>query len=243
MEIKKKDPNIELRSEEVQELMGKIPPAILRVGISVVLVFVVLIVIASNYIKYPETLSIPVVAKNINYMEEIKATTSGKLIESHMKHSPICVGDTLVQIAVNHGTTIDTVIIRSPMTGIVFPCLPVQENDYVNGNEVLCVVADSVKDRIVAKASLSDDLKEKITPGMSVETNIDNNMLQGKIVTMANYANPMDNTYAITILFENPEELKNTIIWNRHTKAKVRVATRSVFEKFFKEKFLSTVKQ
>lgn len=187
--------------------MGKIPPAILRVGISVVLVFVVLIVIASNYIKYPETLSIPVVAKNINYMEEIKATTSGKLIESHMKHSPICVGDTLVQIAVNHGTTIDTVIIRSPMTGIVFPCLPVQENDYVNGNEVLCVVADSVKDRIVAKASLSADLKEKITPGMSVETNIDNNMLQGKIVAMANYANPMDNTYAITIYFREKTEI------------------------------------
>lgn len=40
MNTKHKIFNIEIRGEEAQELMGKIPPAILRIGISFILLFV-----------------------------------------------------------------------------------------------------------------------------------------------------------------------------------------------------------
>lgn len=39
MTTKRNNTNIELRNEEVQELMGKIPPAILRFGIFIIFFF------------------------------------------------------------------------------------------------------------------------------------------------------------------------------------------------------------
>ena len=110
METKQKSPNIELRSEEVQELMGKIPPVILRVGISVILFFVILIFIASHFIKYPDIIAIPIVAKNVNCIAELKAVKPGQLVESHMEHSRVCMGDTLAKIAINTGDVIDTYV-------------------------------------------------------------------------------------------------------------------------------------
>lgn len=54
MEIEKKYKDIELRSEEVQEVMGRIPPAILRYGSGVLLGIVVLLLAGSALFSYPE---------------------------------------------------------------------------------------------------------------------------------------------------------------------------------------------
>lgn len=54
MEEDKKCRDIELRSEEVQEVMGKIPPAIQRYGIGVLLGIIVLLLIGSALFSYPE---------------------------------------------------------------------------------------------------------------------------------------------------------------------------------------------
>lgn len=52
MEGQKGKINIELRSEEVQELMGRIPPMILRFGIGIILMILLLFFIASFHIKF-----------------------------------------------------------------------------------------------------------------------------------------------------------------------------------------------
>lgn len=238
METKQKSPNIELRSEEVQELMGKIPPVILRVGISVILFFVILIFIASNFIKYPDIIAIPIVAKNVNCMVELKAVKPGQLVESHMEHSNVCMGDTLAKIAINTGDVIDTLCIKSPFTGYVYPCGTFQEKDYVDENDVLCVVVDSVKNKITAKASISADLKKTIVPGMVIESKIANNIMQGRIISIADYANPTNETYCISIIFDNSKSLKNAIVWNCHTDAKIKTMEQSVFDKFFKDRII-----
>jgi hypothetical protein len=46
--------NIELRSEEVQEIMGKVPPSILRWGTTAIVLILLLLVIGSYFFKYPE---------------------------------------------------------------------------------------------------------------------------------------------------------------------------------------------
>ena len=238
METKQKSPNIELRSEEVQELMGKIPPVILRVGISVILFFVVLIFIVSNFVKYPDIITIPIVAKNVNCMVELKAVKPGQLVESHMEHSRVCMGDTLAKIAINSAEVIDTLCIKSPFAGSVYPCGTFQEKDYVDENDVLCVVVDSVKNRITAKASISSDLKRIIVPGMTIESKIDDYILQGKVVSIADYANPTNETYCISIIFDNSKSLRNAIVWNCHTDAKIKTMEQSVFDKFFKDRII-----
>ena len=57
MDTKDKIPNIELRSEEVQELMGKIPPLILRVGLLIVLFFILFFISICSVLRCPESLS------------------------------------------------------------------------------------------------------------------------------------------------------------------------------------------
>lgn len=50
--------DIRLRSEEVQEIMGQVPPAILRWGITVILAIVVTALTLCCFIKYPENVSV-----------------------------------------------------------------------------------------------------------------------------------------------------------------------------------------
>lgn len=54
----KNDLNIELRSQEVQEIMGRIPSMIERIGITVLFVFVIASLCFCALVKYPEHLEI-----------------------------------------------------------------------------------------------------------------------------------------------------------------------------------------
>ena len=52
-----KEKEIELRSEEVQEVMNRVPPAILRYGSGVLLGIVLLLLGGSAWFSYPETVA------------------------------------------------------------------------------------------------------------------------------------------------------------------------------------------
>jgi len=47
--------NIELRSEKVRNIIGKIPPRIVRIGISVLFLIVLIVLFGSYFFRYPET--------------------------------------------------------------------------------------------------------------------------------------------------------------------------------------------
>ncbi len=68
---------VELRSEEVQEIMGQMPGWALRWGITGVLVAVVLLLLASWFIRYPDTIDARVVLTTQNPPAPIIARTEG----------------------------------------------------------------------------------------------------------------------------------------------------------------------
>jgi len=55
MENERKD--IELRSEEVQEVMGQIPAWIVRWGITLLFLVVVALLVGSCFFKYPDVIT------------------------------------------------------------------------------------------------------------------------------------------------------------------------------------------
>lgn len=55
MKNEKKYKDIELRSNEVQEVMNHIPSSILRYGITVLFIIVCLLIIGSAFFNYPDT--------------------------------------------------------------------------------------------------------------------------------------------------------------------------------------------
>ena len=71
--------NIQLRSEEVQEILGHIPSRIIRYGVTVILSVVLVLFVGSFFFKYPDILSAPVEVISYNAPAAVTAKTSGNL--------------------------------------------------------------------------------------------------------------------------------------------------------------------
>jgi HlyD family secretion protein len=73
--------NIELRSEEFQEVLGAVPPWILRWGIIILAVFAVILITGSAVFKYPDTIPAQVTLTGSTPPAAVVARSSGKLKE------------------------------------------------------------------------------------------------------------------------------------------------------------------
>ena len=71
--------SIELRSEDVQEILGAVPPWILRWGITTLFVVVVLLLIGSWFFKYPDTVSSSMTLTSNTPPAGIVAKSAGKI--------------------------------------------------------------------------------------------------------------------------------------------------------------------
>ncbi len=238
MEEEKKKPKrqlkyIELRSEEVQELMGNIPPAILRVGISMVLVFVVVLITASCFVKYPEVLTVDAELRNTNSICEVRADIAGKyhVYGEKMSVRRVAEGDTLFGIAVKGKEQIMYSV--APSDGYVYPCGLLQDRGYVRKDSVICLLADTVNGGLTASANIGQDVRNMMRENMSVEANIDGITVQGRIAIIAEYPNPLNNTYAMRIEFEDTPELKGMLFYNRSVAVGIKVDEKTILDKFF----------
>ena len=71
----------ELRSEEVQEVLGWVPPWILRAGITVLFIIVIILFIGSWFYKYPDIIEAPLVVTSYNPPVQINARVNGKITQ------------------------------------------------------------------------------------------------------------------------------------------------------------------
>jgi HlyD family secretion protein len=71
--------NIELRSEEVQEILGQVPNKIIRYGITVLFIIVLSLITGSFFFKYPDIIYAPLSVTTQNPPEYVKSKISGKI--------------------------------------------------------------------------------------------------------------------------------------------------------------------
>ncbi len=71
--------NIEIRSDEVQEIIGKSPSWLLRSGLAVILVFVVLLIAGGWLFKYPDIINARIIVLSENPPAHIVGRTTGKI--------------------------------------------------------------------------------------------------------------------------------------------------------------------
>ncbi len=76
---------IEIRSEEVQEIMGFIPRWIIRWGLTVIFLAVVFLMIGSWFFKYPDIITSAIVVTTENPPADLVALTSGKITELYVR--------------------------------------------------------------------------------------------------------------------------------------------------------------
>ena len=96
-----KDENIELRSEEVQELLTRIPSRLLRYGSMVILAIMVLVLFLSWLIKYPTVVTAPVSITTVQPPEKLIAKASGKIQAILTKDKSIVTLNTVLAILEN----------------------------------------------------------------------------------------------------------------------------------------------
>lgn len=90
---------LELRSEEVQELFGQIPPWIIRWGMTVIFLILAFILIGSWFFRYPEILTASIVLTTAQPPAAIVARTSGKLDRLLVEdHQSVTAGQVLARI-------------------------------------------------------------------------------------------------------------------------------------------------
>lgn len=95
----KKHKDIELRSEEVQEIMNKVPPAILRYGIGVLTGIILLLVAGSAFFSYPETIEAELTLTSNNPPAYIQSKEGGRLEQLFViNNQPVMEGEALAVI-------------------------------------------------------------------------------------------------------------------------------------------------
>ncbi len=91
--------DIEIKTEEVNELLTSVPKWIIRWGVTMVFIIMVLALTSFYFIKYPDTLSAKATVTTINPPVTLVSKTSGKIAELKVKNNQaVKKGDVLLVI-------------------------------------------------------------------------------------------------------------------------------------------------
>ncbi|MEO9886568.1 MAG: HlyD family efflux transporter periplasmic adaptor subunit [Balneola sp.] len=104
---KSNDFDLSVRSEEVQEIIGKPPHWLVRGGIGVFLCVLALIFIAASFIQYPEVLKSQLVLTAINAPTTVESKVNGKIVKLFKQNkSEVTEGEVLgwMESTADHGS-------------------------------------------------------------------------------------------------------------------------------------------
>lgn len=111
----KENKEIELRSEEVQEIMNEIPPWILRCGISTLFVIVMALLIGSWLFKYPDVLKAKIIVSSLEPPESIISQSTGKIDEIFVRNNQTVTKGTPLAVIQNSARTKDVITLIKTM--------------------------------------------------------------------------------------------------------------------------------
>lgn len=107
--------DIELRSEEVQEVMGKIPPWILRRGITILFIIVMVLLVGSWFFKYPDVIAADMTLTGRYPVAQIVARSSGKISELYITDEQKIDINTTLAVIENSASTTDVLFLKQLM--------------------------------------------------------------------------------------------------------------------------------
>ena len=112
MEENKEHKEVELRSEELHEVMGKIPPWILRWGIFVLFIIVLAILIGSAFFKYPDVIAADMILTGRYPVAHIVARSSGKISKLYVSDGQEVKAKTILAVIENPASTEDVLFLK-----------------------------------------------------------------------------------------------------------------------------------
>lgn len=116
--MEKDGKDIELRSEEVQEVMGQVPAWIVRWGITILFIVVLALLVGSYFFKYPDVIVTDMTLTSRHPVAQIVARTSGKISKLYVADGEVVKQHTLLAIVQNPASTADVERLR----GMLLDC-------------------------------------------------------------------------------------------------------------------------
>lgn len=110
---------IELRSEEVQEVMGQIPSWILRNGTSVLLAIVLALLVVSYFFKYPDTIQTRMTLTGSHPAAQLIARNNGKLQHLFIKDGENVLKDQYLAVIENPAVAEDVFNLKQSLQSIM----------------------------------------------------------------------------------------------------------------------------
>lgn len=112
MEENETHKDIELKSEEVQEVMNHIPSSILRYGISVLLGILLVLLVGSSFFSYPDTVDAEFTLTTQAPPAYIIANTAGRIAQLYVKNKQVIYEKDIIGVIQNTATTEDIFYLR-----------------------------------------------------------------------------------------------------------------------------------
>lgn len=113
MEEEEKHKKIELRSEEVQEVMNRVPPWILRCGLGVLLGIILVLLMGSYWFKYPDVIVAEVTVSMQEPPAYVVARSSGRLEKLYVTNGQTVEKETNLGVIENPADVSDMVTLRN----------------------------------------------------------------------------------------------------------------------------------
>ena len=102
----------ELRSEEVQEVMGAIPSWILRWGITVLFLVVLILIVGSCFFKYPDVIVSEMILTGRDPVAQIVARASGKISKLYISDGQTVISHAPLAVIENPASTDDVFYLK-----------------------------------------------------------------------------------------------------------------------------------
>ncbi len=106
-----KQNEIELRSEEVQEVMSEISPAIVRWGITVLFIIIAILLIGCYIFKYPDVITSTVTVTTQEPPASIIARATGKIDKLYVQNNQKVMAGTTLGVVQNPANTTDMLML------------------------------------------------------------------------------------------------------------------------------------
>lgn len=114
-----KEEEINLRSEEVQEIMGRVPTSIERYGNLVLSAVILLLFVGSYFYRYPDTIDAPIVITNSTPPVYIISKTSGKIMDIFKQNEELVRAGELLGVIESDADYKDVLILKEKINKLL----------------------------------------------------------------------------------------------------------------------------
>lgn len=161
--------HIELRSEEIDEILGKTPNSLIRWGITVFFVLLVSLLIGTWFIKYPQTYSTAIKIMPVHPSQIVINKQPGIITSIAIKDGEIVTkNQRLCTITEMRSDTIIQIQINAPINGSCYFHKLWRPSQEIGSQEPLFSILSNDDKEYIGSIAVPAKIKTKITPGQTV---------------------------------------------------------------------------